>query len=216
LDETAVRDYLSHLAVRRRVASSTQNQAFNSLLFLFRNVLRTDLQDLSQTIRAKQGFRMPVVLTRDEVGRLFDQLEGRDLLIAHLLYGTGMRLMEVTRLRIQDVDFGMKSLLVRAGKGDKDRITLMPEAVLQPLQDHLSRVKEIHENDLVKVGGEVYLPDALERKYPNAGKEWKWQYVFPSAGLSVDPRTGKARRQAFEFQCNPKDDHNSSQKSRDR
>jgi len=194
LDETAVREYLSHLAVRQRVSSSTQNQAFNALLFLFRDVLRIDLQDLSQTVRAKRGPKMPVVLSKDEVKRLFDQLDGRDLLIAYILYGTGMRLMEIARLRVQDMDFGMKSIVVKAGKGDKDRITMMPEAVMQLLRDHISCVKTVHEKDLAKGYGEVYLPEGLDRKYPNAGREWRWQYAFPSASLSVDPRTGKVRR----------------------
>jgi len=194
LDATAVRDYLSHLAVRQRVSASTQNQAFNALLFLFRDVLRIDLQDLSQTVRAKRGSKIPVVLTRDEVKRLLDQLAGRDLLIAYILYGTGMRLMEISRLRVQDLDFGLKSIVVKAGKGDKDRITIMPEAAVQLLRDHISCVKEVHEKDLAKGYGEVYLPEGLDRKYPNAGKEWRWQYAFPSASLSVDPRTGKVRR----------------------
>jgi integrase len=176
LNEEAVRDYLSHLAVHERVSASTQNQAFNALLFLFRDVLRVELQDLSKTVRAKRGIKMPVVLTKDEIRRLLAQLDGRDLLIAQILYGTGMRLMEVARLRVQDIDCGMKSIVVRAGKGDKDRVTVLPNAVMESGGAHLSRVKRIHEKDLAKGCGEVFLPDGLDRKYPNAGKEWRWQY----------------------------------------
>ncbi|MEN6320416.1 MAG: integron integrase [Syntrophaceae bacterium] len=193
-DETDVRDFLSHLAVRQKVASSTQNQAFNALLFLFREVLKVDLQDLSKTIRAKRGPRLPVVLTEDEIRKLLDQLSGRELLVVQLLYGTGMRLMEVARLRVQDIDFGMNSVVVRAGKGDKDRVTMMPEAVKELLKEHLSSVKKIHENDIEKGHGEVYMPEALDRKYPNAAKKWGWQYVFPAAALSVNPRSGMVRR----------------------
>jgi len=194
VDETDVREFLSHLAVRRKVSSSTQNQAFNALLFLYREVLKIDLQDLSKTVRAKRGPKLPAVLTQDEVRSLFGQLTEKDLLIVQLLYGTGMRLMEVARLRVQDVDFGLNSIVVRAGKGDKDRVTIMPEAVKELLEEHLSSVKKIHEKDIEKSYGEVYLPDALDRKYPRAAKEWGWQYVFPAAALSVDPRSGKVRR----------------------
>ena len=193
-DETDVRDFLSHLAVRQKVASSTQNQAFNALMFLFREVLKVDLRDLSKTIRAKRGPRLPVVLTEGEIRKLLDQLSGRELLVVQLLYGTGMRLMEVARLRVQDIDFGMNSVVVRAGKGDKDRVTMMPEAVKELLKEHLSSVKKIHENDIEKGHGEVYMPEALDRKYPNAAKKWGWQYVFPAAALSVDPRSGMVRR----------------------
>ena len=193
-DETDVRDFLSHLAIRQRVSSSTQNQAFNAMLFLFREVLKISLQDLSKTVRAKRGPKMPVVLTQDEVKGLLNKLGGKDLLIIQLLYGTGMRLMELARLRVQDIDFGLNSIIVRAGKGDKDRMTIMPEFVRKSLKEHLARVKETHEKDLEMGHGEVYLPEGLDRKYPNAGKEWRWQYAFPAASLSVDPRTGKVRR----------------------
>jgi integron integrase len=193
-DETDVRDFLSHLAIRQRVSSSTQNQAFNALLFLFRDVLKINLHDLGKTVRAKRGPKIPVVLTQDEVLNLLDHLTGRELLIVQLLYGTGMRLMEVARLRVQDIDFGLNSIVVRAGKGDKDRVTVMPELVKESLKEHLCHVMKIHEKDLEKGYGEVYLPDSLDRKYVNAGKEWRWQYAFPAASLSVDPRTGKVRR----------------------
>ena len=193
-DETDVRDFLGHLAIKQRVASSTQNQAFNALLFLFREVLKIDLHDLSKTVRAKRGPKLPAVLTQNEVRSLLEHLTGRELLLVHILYGTGMRLMEVARLRVQDIDFGLNSITVRAGKGDKDRMTVMPEAIKNPLREHLTSVKKIHDDDIEKGFGEVYLPEALNRKYPNAAKEWRWQYVFPAAALSVDPRSGKVRR----------------------
>jgi integron integrase len=189
-----VRDYLSHLAIKQRVAASTQNQAFNALLFLFREVLHVDLGDLRQTVRAKRGPKLPVVLTVEEVAALLKQLKGRDLLVVKTLYGTGMRLMEAARLRVQDIDFGAHCIIIRAGKGDKDRSTLLPEAIQDDLVEHLVKVKEIHEQDLAKGFGEVNLPESLDKKYPNAGKEWRWQYVFPANNLSVDPRANKIRR----------------------
>jgi integron integrase len=193
-DETDVRDFLSHLAIKQRVSSSTQNQAFNALLFLFREVLKIDLHDLSKTVRAKRGPKLPAVLSENEVRNLLENLNGRELLLVHILYGTGMRLMEVARLRVQDIDFGLNSIIVRAGKGDKDRMTVLPDAVKDQLKEHLAATKKTHEQDLAKDLGDVYLPEALERKYPNAAKEWRWQYVFPAANLSVDPRAGKVRR----------------------
>jgi integron integrase len=193
-DETDVTDFLSHLATKQRVSSSTQNQAFNALLFLFREVLKVSLADLSNTVRAKRGPRVPSVLTQDEVRSLLAQLKEKDRLLIHILYGTGMRLMEVARLRVQDIDFGLNSITVRASKGDKDRITVMPETIQKPLREHLKSVKATHEKDLEKGFGEVYLPEALDRKYLQAAKEWGWQYVFPSLTLSVDPRSGKVRR----------------------
>lgn len=193
-DEADVRDFLSHLAIKQRVSSSTQNQAFNALLFLFREVFKIDLHDLSKTVRAKRGPKLPAVLTQNEVRSLLKHLTGRELLLVHILYGTGMRLMEVARLRVQDIDFGSNAIIVRAGKGDKDRMTVLPNAVKNKLKEHIDTVKKIHEQDLVKGFGEVYLPEALDRKYPNAPREWRWQYVFPSATLSVDPRSGKVRR----------------------
>jgi len=193
-DETDVQDFLGYLAIKRRVASSTQNQAFNALMFLFREVLKIDLHDLSKTVRAKRGPKLPAVLTQNEVRSLLEHLTGRELLLVHILYGTGMRLMEVARLRVQDIDFDLNSIIVRAGKGDKDRITVLPDAVKNRLKEHLDAVKKIHEQDIEKGYGEVYLPEALDRKYPNAAQELRWQYVFPAAALSVDPRSGKVRR----------------------
>ena len=194
LDGADVRDYLSYLAVKRRVSASTQNQAFNALLFLFRNILSIELSDLSKTVRAKRGQRLPVVLSMEEVQALFENLQGLPLLMVQLIYGAGLRLMELFRLRVKDIDFGLNAINVRGAKGDKDRTTVLPEAVKKELQTHLERVKALHKEDLKSGRGEVYLPDALERKYPNAAKKWGWQYVFPSSRLSVDPRSGKVRR----------------------
>ena len=189
-----IREFLTHLAVHKKVSASTQNQAFNALLFLFRNVLKIEMGDMSSTIRAKRGPKLPVVLTVEEVRQLFSRMEGKHLLIAQVLYGAGLRLMELARLRVKDIDFGSGLIFIRSSKGDKDRSTILPGAVREPLQQHLTEVKALHDQDLAKGFGEVYLPDALGRKYPNAAKNWAWQYVFPSSKLSVDPRSGIVRR----------------------
>jgi len=189
-----VRDFLSYLAINKRVSSSTQNQAFNALLFLFKDVLNVELKNISGAVRAKRGTKLPVVLTIEEVQNLLKNVRGKALLIAQLLYGTGMRLMELARLRVQDIDFAASQIIIRASKGDKDRITILPQCIKETLQSHLRKVKSLHDEDLAAGGGEVYLPEGLMRKYPNAAKEWRWQYVFPSSKLSVDPRTGKVRR----------------------
>jgi len=193
-DGVDVKSFLSHLALRHKVSSSTQNQAFNALLFLFREVLGQNLGDLSGTVRAKRGVRLPVVLTVEEVKALLSQLSGRSLLIGQLLYGSGLRLMECARLRVKDVDFDGNLVYVRSGKGDNDRTTILPKSARERLRNHLAQVKLIHDKDLAEGHGEVHLPDALSRKYPKAGKEWAWQYVFPAQNLSVDPRSGKIRR----------------------
>ncbi|MDZ4165787.1 MAG: integron integrase [Smithellaceae bacterium] len=189
-----IRDFLSHLAVSRQVSASTQNQAFNALLFLFKGVLNIEIGDLNSAVRAKRGPKLPVVLTLEEVRQTFTFMEGTSLLMAQLIYGAGLRLMELFRLRVKDIDFGAGLLLVRAAKGDKDRATILPASIREILRQHLDEVKALHERDVAAGFGEVYLPDALARKYPNAAREWKWQYVFPSAKLSVDPRSGKVRR----------------------
>jgi len=194
LDSGDVKDFLSYLALTKRVSSSTQNQAFNALLFLFRDVLKKELGDLSKTVRAKRGQRLPVVLSQEEVQALFEHVKGLNLLILHLLYGSGLRLLELARLRVKDIDFGQNLIFVRGSKGDKDRTTILPQTVKNTLKQHLDEVEKLHAKDLAGGYGEVYLPDALERKYPNAAKEWGWQYVFPSSKLSVDPRSGKIRR----------------------
>ncbi len=194
LNSHDVRDYLSYLALKRRVAASTQNQAFNALLFLFKNILNIKLSDLNDTVRAKEGQRLPVVFTVDEVKELFKYIKGLHLLILKLIYGSGLRLMELARLRVKDVDFGSNLIIVRNAKGDKDRSTILPESVKKDLQEHLEGVKALHKGDLHKGHGEVFMPDALARKYPSAAGQWHWQYVFPSSNLSVDPRSGKIRR----------------------
>lgn len=194
LDSSDVRDYLSYLALKKRVSSSTQNQAFNALLFLFRNVLSIELGDLNKTVRAKRGPKLPVVLSVSDVQKLFKHLRGVSLIFLQLLYGSGLRLMEAARLRVKDIDFDSSLIIVRSGKGDKDRSTMLPESVKAQLLLHLEKVKALHKKDLESGYGEVSLPDALERKYPNAPKEWHWQYVFPSSKLSIDPRSGKIRR----------------------
>jgi integron integrase len=194
VDADDLKNFLSHLALKQRVSSSTQNQAFNALLFLFRNILKRDVGNLDTTVRAKRGPKLPVVLSVDEVRQLFEQMTGRDRFIAELLYGAGLRLMELARLRVQDIDFDADTVFVRSGKGDKDRSTMLPIAVKERLKEHLASVKALHEKDLATGHGAVSLPDALDRKYPNAAREWGWQYVFPSGYLSVDPRTGAVRR----------------------
>lgn len=194
LSSDDVRNYLSYLAINKKVSASTQNQAFNSLLFLFRDILNIELKEIAKTVRAKRGIRLPVVLSVEEVRELFKYVNGKNLLILQLLYGSGLRLMELARLRVADIDFDSNLVFVRVGKGDKDRTTMLAENVKENLRLHLREVKSLHEKDLKSGQGEVYLPDALSRKYPNAAKEWKWQYIFPSANLSVDPRSGKIRR----------------------
>lgn len=189
-----VEAFLTHLAVQGKVAASTQNQARSALLFLYRAVLGQELPWLDDVEQAKRPQRLPVVLTHAEVKTVLNHLRGTHRLLASLLYGTGMRLMEGLRLRVKDIDFDQQEVLVRDGKGAKDRVTPLPATLIQPLQNHLARVKTLHEQDLHAGYGAVYLPDALERKYPNANREWGWQYVFPSRQLSVDPRSGVTRR----------------------
>jgi len=186
--------FLTHLAVTGKVSASTQNQAKSALLFLYREVLGSELPWLDNITQAKAPKRLPVVLTVSEVGALLGKLSGTHHLLASLLYGSGMRLMEGVRLRVKDIDFARGEIIVREGKGFKDRVTMLPQAVVAPLKAHLSRVKALHQEDMQQGLGDVYLPFALEKKYPNAGREWGWQYVFPSKNLSVDPRTGITRR----------------------
>lgn len=186
--------FLQHLAVKGNVAASTQNQALNALVFLYRHVLDKPLQTLGEFTRAKRPKRLPVVLTRSEVTRLLEQMDGTSALMASLIYGTGMRLMECVRLRVQDVDFEYQQVVIRDGKGQKDRVVPLPRRSVDHLKTHLADTQTLHNEDLARGFGEVYLPNALARKYPNAVKEWRWQYVFPSARLSVDPRSNKTRR----------------------
>ncbi len=189
-----VEAFLTHLAVAGKVAASTQNQAKAALLFLYREVLAIQLPWLDTVEQAKVSRRLPVVLTQTEVKSLLDRLQGTQQLIGRLLYGTGMRLMECMRLRVKDVEFERHELIVRDGKGFKDRMTMLPDALVEPLKTHMGRVKALHEADLQAGYGSVYLPYALEKKYPNAAREWGWQYIFPSTKLSVDPRSGVTRR----------------------
>jgi len=189
-----VGNYLSYLANRRHVAASTQNQAFSAVLFLCREVLRLEVGAIETGLRAKQGKRLPVVLSVNEVRKLLSHLEGLPRLMAELIYGGGLRVTECCRLRVKDLDFDSHLMFVRGGKGDKDRSTLLPECVVPALSEHLQSVKALHEKDLASGVGDVWLPDSLGRKYPKAGKEWGWQYVFPSQTLSTDPRSGVVRR----------------------
>ena len=188
--------FLSHLAVARNVAASTQNQAKSALLFLYKEVLEIELPWLDGVTQAKVPQRLPVVLTRAEVERVLAALPpaGVQPLIAGLLYGSGLRLMEAMRLRVKDVEFSRGEILVREGKGFKDRVTMLPRTVADGLQAHLIAVRALHRQDLDQGYGDVYLPYALDRKYPNAGREWGWQYVFPSGKRSVDSRSGAIRR----------------------
>jgi integrase len=180
--------------VAGKVFASTQNQAKSALLFLYRDVLSIDLPWLDEVVVAKGGKRLPVVLTVQETQRLLERVEDTSGLIARLLYGSGMRVMEGVRLRVKDVDFQRRELIVREGKGNKDRVTMLPQSLIEPLQQHLLRVKTLHERDLEAGFGDVYLPFALERKYPAAGREWHWQYVFPASKRSIDPRSDVERR----------------------
>jgi len=193
-DASDFKNFLSHLALSHRVSASTQNQAFNAILFFFRYVLRKEVGNIADTVRAKRGQKLPVVFSMEEVKRLLACITGKDLLIAGLLYGAGLRLMELARLRVKDIDMDLNTLTMRSGKGDKDRTTVLPETVKALLADHLIQVKKLHESDLARGYGAVHLPDALTRKYPNAGKEWAWQYLFPANNFSVDPRSGKVAR----------------------
>ncbi|MGH8676143.1 MAG: integron integrase [Burkholderiales bacterium] len=189
-----VEAFLSHLATVERVSPSTQNQALSALLFLYREVLRKELPWMDGVVRAKQTARVPVVLTHEEVRALLARLDGTRWLAASLLYATGMRLLEGLRLRVKDVDFERREITVRDGKGGRDRRTMLPERLLEPLRAHLARVKVVHERDLAEGYGDVYLPFALARKYPRAGRSWPWQYVFPASARSVDPLDGVVRR----------------------
>lgn len=186
--------YLSVLATRGKVAASTQNQAFNALLFLHRHVLFADLGDMSGTLRARRGHRLPVVLSIDEVRSILGQLTGTRRLMIELIYGTGMRLGETIRLRVKDIDFQAGVISVHSGKGEKDRITFLPARLRPALEEHLRKVKILHERDLASGAGEAPLPGALQRKYPNAGREWGWQFVFPSARLGSDVEAHAIRR----------------------
>jgi integron integrase len=189
-----VEAFLTSLAVRGQVAASTQNQAKSALLFLYKEVLGVELPWLGAVETAKAPVRLPVVLTREEVARVQARLEGVHRLIGALLYGTGMRIMEAMRLRVKDVEFARREILVRDGKGNKDRITMLPARVASPLREQIAHVRELHRVDLAEGFGAVWLPFALARKYPGAAREWMWQYVFPADARSRDSRDGEERR----------------------
>ena len=190
-----VQAFLSHLAVKRNVSASTQNQALHALLFLYKKVLKTDFPRLETFTPAKKSSHVPVVLTKDEVKIILAGLKDTNWLTANLLYGAGLRLNEALRLRVKDLDFGFRQIVVRDGKGGKDRFTVLPTSLFEPLQTQLRAARKLHEQDLKRGLGKVVMPFALARKYPNAETEWGWQYVFPSKSLSKDPRTGATGRQ---------------------
>ena len=194
MGEKEINEFLTHLAVNRKVAASTQNQALCAIIFLYKHVLKIDIGDLGEMVWAKKPKNLPVVFTVEEADAVLKKLSGTYQLMARMLYGSGLRLLECLRLRVKDVDFGYHQITVRDGKGSKDRVTMLAEKIVESLTNHLKQVKKIHEQDLKAGYGIVYLPCALERKYPNANKEWGWQYVFPAKQLSIDPRTGIKRR----------------------
>jgi len=191
--EKKVEDFLTYLAVQANVAASTQNQAFNALIFLYTRVLEQPLEGVDAA-RTRKEKKIPVVLTREEVKLVLSLMVGTSDLVVKLLYGCGLRITEAVRLRVQDIDYGFKQITVRNGKGLSDRVTPLPESIVPLLHNHLERVKAIHGRDLAEGFGTVYLPHALSRKYPHAEKEWQWQYVFPSSRLSIDPRSGITQR----------------------
>jgi integron integrase len=186
--------FLSHLAVNQHVSASTQRQALNAIIFLYRHVLHQPVEDQIEPVKAKRHSRPPVVLTKSEVQRIFAQMQGNHLLMAKLLYGAGLRLMECIRLRVKDLDFEKSLLYIHAAKGNKDRTTILPKSIHQEMRHQIEEVERIHKNDLESGFGSVYLPAALARKYPNAVKEYRWQYVFPAKKRSVDPRSGAEQR----------------------
>ncbi len=196
LGPSDVSRFLSHLAVEGKVSASTQNQALSALVFLYKEVLDMPVGWLSALVRAKRPLRVPIVFTKDEVRRVFQRLKGRGTaaLVAGVLYGTGMRLLEALRLRVKDVDFAKHEVVVRGGKGDRDRVTMLAERLEGPLLKHLAAVRAQHERDVAAGAGWVELPGALDLKYPNAGREWAWQWVFPATRIYQEPETGQRRR----------------------
>jgi len=189
-----ITSFLTHLAVARKVSASTQNQALSALLFLYRHVLDQELNQPIDAIRAKKPKRLPTVMTRDEVERVLLALSDKHQLMAKLLYGSGLRIMECVRLRVKDIDFAQRQITVRDAKGGKDRVTVLPDSLVEPLKNHLRHVRMLHDEALANNRGSVFLPYALERKYPSANREWSWQYLFPARNSSLDPRSGQVRR----------------------
>jgi integron integrase len=194
LDAEHVRSFLTHLAVNEKVSASTQNQAFNALLFLYRQVLKAEPLNIEGVERARHSRRLPVVFTKAEATAVIAKMKGEHQLIASLLYGAGLRIMEAVRLRVKDIDFSRNEINVRDGKGEKDRLTMLPQSLNRALSVQVEVVHRLHEEDKKHGRGEVYLPYALERKYQNAARDFIWQYLFPAEKLSVDPRSGKTRR----------------------
>ncbi|MBF0229220.1 MAG: integron integrase [Desulfamplus sp.] len=192
--ESKIEQFLTHLAIDGQVSPSTQNQAMNALVFLYRKVLKHPFDQKIDAIRAKERKHIPVVMTHQEVAIVISLIKGIQQLVVKLLYGSGLRMIEALRLRVHDIDYNLKKITVRSGKGDKDRITTFPSSIIPMLNAHLSKVKILHDHDLAQGYGEVYLPYALCRKYPNAAKQWQWQYIFPSGNLSTDPESGVIRR----------------------
>ena len=192
--EPKIEQFLTHLAVVGKVSPSTQNQAMNALVFLYKKVLKQPLGGRIDAVRAKKKQNIPVVLSKKEVVSVISLMKGTPNRVVKLLYGSGLRVMEALRMRVHDIDYELKQITVRSGKGNKDRVTTFSVSLAPLLQSHLTRVKAIHEKDMAEGYGAVYLPYALERKYPNAAREWQWQYVFPSGKLSHDPRSGHTRR----------------------
>ncbi len=189
-----IEEFLSNLAIKDKVSASTQNQAFNAILFLYRDVLHVDLDESIQAVRAKKPARIPLVMSRDEVKKVLEATSGTSRLVAGMLYGCGLRLMEGCRLRVKDIDFAMNQITIHQGKGHKDRVVMLPGKLVAPLKEQLMHAKAIHERDLAAGYGSVLLPFALDRKYTNASKQWGWQFVFPARELSKDPRTGMIGR----------------------
>jgi integron integrase len=194
LGKTEIEAFLTHLVMNLDVSSSTQNQAFNAILFLYNQVLDSEMPNNISSLRSKKPIRLPTVMTREETMKIIRSMTGTHLIMAKLMYGSGLRVIECVRLRIKDIDFQMNQIVVRDGKGKKDRITVFPDEAKFALKEHLVYVKQLHDRDLACGFGNVYLPNALARKYRNAEKQWCWQYVFPAKALSVDPRTGTKRR----------------------
>ncbi len=194
MGEKEINQFITHLAVKEKVSASTQNQALCAIVFLYKHVLKIELGDFGNVTWAKKPAKLPVVFTREEVTKVLSQLSGTNLIMAMLLYGSGMRLSECLQLRIKDIDFQYKQIFIRSAKGEKDRVTLLPEYVIEPLKKHLAYVKMLHEKDLKDGFDSVYMPYALERKYPNAGREFGWSFVFPATQISTDPRSGIQRR----------------------
>jgi len=192
--ETEVNAFLSHLAVNEKVSASTQNQALSALLFLYRYVIGRRIGELGEVVRARKPRRLPVVMTRDEVAAVLSRLRGERWLMATLMYGAGLRLMECLRLRVQDIDFSANQILVRDGKGNKDRRVMLPQVLKEPLAEHLIGVREVHQRDLAGGYGRVAMPYALERKYPNAAADWRWQFVFPQKHRWRNAGTGQQGR----------------------